>query len=409
MSEQVKRIFAGLGVTITQGRCTPLKWDSEKKRLYLFQKDVAKEKYFQGTLKVKNRICLYIQFGIHRIAILTLIAQEIINNRVGQFSRILNWMALLVLTSYNIQLQICNESCEEIVAYVNGLFQFVDRMSGQWTQRKRRFTEQMNLLFGYFMPPTVIIIPVGYVYGLHWLNPHQSSLIGYWILDQWQFDKQIEFFLLKITILLFNHWVWSVAIFAGAFCYGGILALCTIALRDCMHVFWNMEQNFEQTNFPVRARVYRQIQLLATLQTEVQSGTLMTFMIIVPTAMISMTVVLAIRSPWTSENAPIIFISSYYTFLVTIGVVFIIGGQAGVWADSKRMFKKLDRLNLHRLVKSEGFGKRFEWKCQQKFWKSCRNLVKVKFGIGNFVEEETPLNCLSCAASLAVQLLLLDS
>lgn len=70
-------------------------------------------------------------------------------------------------------------------------------------------------------------------------------------------------------------------------------------------------------------------------------------------------------------------------------MVFGFGGQTGMWSDWRALFERRNHLNIDRYKKQAGW----ERKWQQRFWESCRNLVKLKFGVSNSVEEETPLNC----------------
>lgn len=402
MTDQIKWIFGILGIIISHGRCMPLKWDSICQQLFIYQKPD------QSSLQTNNqseRPKLSLLFEMHRMSIIVLIGQQAIPTQSQtSTSEILNWMALIILPLYHTNLRISHESCAEIILYVNGLFRFREQMKNDLPNIQGKFGEKMNLLLALALAPASFIVPIGYVFGLHWFDPiGKKSLIGYWILGEKE-GTTLYWNFLKVGVLLFNFWVWTAGIHGAILCIGGIQSLCTVSLKDCIQTFWNIETKTQNICFGKRAKIYRQVQLLSNLQTEVQAGSMMTVIIVLPTVVIALTVCLILHQPWTSKNAPVLILCGYMACLCMIALLFLIGGQAGVWSDSRKMFEMLDRLNVSR---DELLG-RWERKWQQRFWKSCRNLIKVKFGINNFVEEKTPLNCLNCAVSLTVQLLLLE-
>lgn len=145
------------------------------------------------------------------------------------------------------------------------------------------------------------------------------------------------------------------------------------------------------------------MQLLSEIHTDIHARVLMTMLMFLVTAVVPLSFVLTARLSWTLENLPVIISGSFIFSATFIVIVFGFGRQAGVWSDSRAMFKKFDSLNTERYQKLT----RRERKWQQRFWNSCRSLVKIKFGINYYMEEHTPLNCLNCSASLAAQLLLL--
>lgn len=343
------------------------------------------------------------QLYLHRGAILTLISQEILAGQSIPFSsKILHWLVIVALITHNMHYQGSLENCSEIAQYLNGLLKYGDKMMPYWIDRRRHLTENMNLLFCLGCAPSVIIVPVGYVFGLHWFNPYEkTSLVGYWLLGKYD---NLWGMIIKLIIFFFNFWFWTVGSCAVAFCIGGVQALFTISLRDSIRTFWNLESNFDKLSFYKRSVLYREVQVLSALQTEIQSGYPMTILIGVVPVLISAFLLVAIRS---AENLTLVLFSLYMATLCVIAVLFVVGGQAGVWTESERMFKDLGRLLVQRRVTGTHITKEVKWK--ERFWKSCRNLIRVKFGINNFVEEETPLNCLNCAISITVQLLLLGT
>lgn len=233
------------------------------------------------------------------------------------------------------------------------------------------------------------------------LAPSAREIFAYWLLMKSETSQEL---LLKLGVFFLNYWIWSIGVLAAIFCIGYIQCLFTVSLRDCIHTFWNVETNSRHIPFAIRATIYRQIQLLANLQTDVQAGSMMTLFLLVVAFAFSINVVLILRFPWTTENTVLIILAIYLICLCVVGALFILGGHANVWIDSRKMFEKLDRLRITKFRRPNGGG---DWKLQELFWKSCRNLIKVKFGVNNFVEKDTPLNFMQCIVSLTVQFLLL--
>lgn len=151
---------------------------------------------------------------------------------------------------------------------------------------------------------------------------------------------------------------------------GGILfvayvpMLTTILLRDCIHMFWNMEV-VDADSFSVRARNYREIQLLSSLQNEVQAGVPMTILMLCFIMTLPMNLVLILHQPWSFENMLALMLSSYLIGIAIAGNMFILGGHAGLWSDSKVLIDKLVSYGCSK----HGTLSQWEWKWQRKFWR----------------------------------------
>lgn len=403
LPKYIQRIFRLYGCLVSAGHCTPLKWNWKTQSLCMAKKPyINKPEIGRGLIQEFLKRPLHV--SLHRICVPILILQECVTlNFNSALSKALNWLAILVLLVYSIHINACFDKSEEIIAYTKGLHQFSARMNQYWSSKKRGIIQKANLLIAITTIPVALSFPPGYVFGLHWFNPHgRTSLIGYWLLEE---DDGFRAFAIKLALFLLNLWVWAAGLSVTAFCVGGIQALCTISLRDSIHLFCNMEKSDGMLSWYQKATVYRQVQLLGGLHNDVQSGAIMGVIIAAPLFIIPMGTMITIRFPWTSENLLLLVISGYLTWAATVSGLFIIGGQAGVWKDSNMLVEMVDKLSIKNLI--SGSSSRQERKWRKIFWRSCRNLIKVKFGSSNFVEEKTPLNCLNCAISLTVQLLLL--
>lgn len=398
--EGIKRIFSIHGLIFAKARCIPFKWNIETQRFYLYQHPEAE--FRQQSIEF-DRQHQSIQRNLHIITTLVLIGQQALPaSHENWASKILNFLALAILPVYSIHLLVSQTKCEEIVCYINGLLEFLERMQPHLNVVRRKFTEKVNILLALGLAPSALIIPAGYVFGLHWLHPYdKKSLVGFWLLGN--IETSFKGIMLKFLVLIFNYWIWTIGIVAGVCCVGSIGCLSTILLRDCIRAFRQLECNPGSVNFEERAKLYRSIQILGNLQTEVNSGILTAILIFNPIMALSMTIVVINHLPWTANNATVILLCAYIALNAFIAIIFLVGLQAGVWSESKSLLEKLAKLILIR----QGVLQRLELKLQKQFWKSCRNLIKVKFGANNFIEDETTLNCLNCAISFTAQLLLL--
>lgn len=392
--------FDILGRTIMLGYSLPLKWDRLKFRFHPY--NIPKKNELEVVTGRHEKFYYSTILGIHRVVFLVLTIQLMLalGKSSSSQSNIMCWVAWVMWTVYHSFLNFCHRRCGNIVTLLNGLLEFSENMAPHWRDKQRTITEKLNILCSTSAPIFMAFLSVGYVYGLHWTNPYQPTLVGYWLLDN---NKSLTGVLLKLGILFFNFWIWISMSLGGVLCDICLQILCPLAIRDCIHLFNMIEENPETVAFQRRCIVYRRLQILGALFNHLQAGALMTTLIMTATAVLPLSLVLAARSAWTSENIPRICSGLYLAVLCLVGIVFVIGGYAGVWSESREMFERLDTLNGTRYLDVS----RWERRCQERFWKSCRNFVKVKFGVNNYVEEQTPLNCLNCSASLAIQLLIL--
>lgn len=100
--------------------------------------------------------------------------------------------------------------------------------------------ELLNVLFAHAMYITSIILPIGFVYGLHWMDPCKPSLAGYWLIGECS-ENALHSPLsvcpfTKITILLLNHWAWQFGYSITIFVIAGIQILCAMSLQSYLRM-----------------------------------------------------------------------------------------------------------------------------------------------------------------------------
>lgn len=103
---------------------------------------------------------------------------------------------------------------------------------------------KVNVIFGYSALATGFLMPVGIVYGLHLVNPCKSTLVGYWLIPKcngqlWAphlardaINVAVNFFLLFV-----NHWMWTLATFAGSFVAAIFLTFSVRAIHQFISRF----------------------------------------------------------------------------------------------------------------------------------------------------------------------------
>lgn len=106
-----------------------------------------------------------------------------------------------------------------------------------------------------------------------------------------------------------------------------------------------------------------------------------------------------VNVPATPENVPILVVMGMACVDAALVLICGLHGLADVHEKSKKI-NHAHRLNMPALKS------RTERKWTEQFIKSC-GAIKLKFGGNNFVEKLTPINCISHAFQIAVQIMLL--
>lgn len=145
--------------------------------------------------------------------------------------------------------------------------------------------------------------------------------------------------------------------------------------------------------------LYRQIQIFATLLNDIQQRLIFPSLMLECTVALGVGLAILVHTPATSDNIPIFVVILLACLDMLLFLLFCLGVLAGVYKASRVTSEKL-KSDLPNIIG----GLQRKW--TRKFLMSC-GVLKMKFGGSNFVEELTPLNCLSHAIDLTVQVLLL--
>lgn len=404
MYEQIQNQFSLIASIISKVNILPFSWNSDEREFHHLPIPD------RGNENKEFKQILFLRLTTRKVFIFFLICQEIASNFTTGFNggKLYNWFAILTLLAHNAAHHTCLTERHEIVLYVNELFRFLEKNTLQLNTSENEHCLRAKFIkqFARLCVATMFFVPAGYVFGLLWWDTAtKSSIVGYWILRQ--FGNNLFRLLLKIIIFSLNYWSWQVNVIAGVFCYCGIQIVCTYLLIHCITTMWKVEEaGNAMTSAWERAVIYKGLQIIAILQTEVQSGSTMTMIILTPTLGVAVGSATVVGMPWTPENAVLLLISVYVAFCSAFALLVLLGGHAEVCEESKRMLSNIRRLQISKRVAGMGVSRK-EHMIQQRFWWSCANLIKVTFGVNNYVENDTPLNCLNWAVAMAVQLMLM--
>lgn len=166
---------------------------------------------------------------IHRALIFILLFGGIIRINVhlesGWTNQILFGLALLILSTVNVYLVSIKNNATSICVYINSIMHNSNclketrAVAFDTNGFQNSLKLQLNLFLAYNLQLTAVILPVCFVYGLHWNNPCKPSLVGYFLMPTCALESlpSGSFFLrvflqgLKILMLIINHWTWAYA------------------------------------------------------------------------------------------------------------------------------------------------------------------------------------------------------
>lgn len=118
------------------------------------------------------------------------------------------------------------------------------------------------------------------------------------------------------------------------------------------------------------------------------------------TILVGVTLGVLVLSPLTSDSMLLMLVVGTMCLDTSLFLLFCLSGYAEVYVESRETLHQIQC----RILGITGVKER-RW--IRSFTKSC-GLVKVKFGGNHFVDELTPLNSLSRALELAVQIILFE-
>lgn len=222
-------------------------WDSTSNSVR-FVDDEHSKIFKKNSKNLKFRCC------VHTVAALIVIFQTILsvtgNNKNSLGVQFLNGLGSIVLVATNIYCHAVRRQQSQIVLLVNGLLQFSqnyqDRKLKKYEKKKFHFNfggktriEQLNIIFANAMFVTGILLPITFVYGLHWRNPCKAALAGSLLLKECSRAEGPgpNKIFAKVVILLFNHWLWAFGYGVTVFAIGAVQILGAMSLRDYLRLY----------------------------------------------------------------------------------------------------------------------------------------------------------------------------
>lgn len=153
---------------------------------------------------------------LHAIFVIVVICQAVVKNSEFSLQGVHVWVGVLVQIFTHVLVCEQEKKGQEIAHFCSALFQFEDMYPTTPAKQHRvplpmkLITVMVNCIMG-----STFIVPFGFVYCLHWINPCRASLVGYWFLPECHERKSI--LPVKLVIMLLNHWMISVSFNSAAF------------------------------------------------------------------------------------------------------------------------------------------------------------------------------------------------
>ncbi|CAL8129412.1 unnamed protein product [Orchesella dallaii] len=389
-----------------------LRWDSKRKRL---SADVSK-----NSLKT-NRLIRYFK----RVYATAMVLQVIFTNynkndtntSITDKTEIAFYLAAMIANDF--QLHECWKKASEIVLYINGIVSFGEKYSKGQKKKWKSYTllEKLNIGIAFSMYITATIFAFNFVFLQHWNDPCKSFFPGYQLLDECHIFnitgnmvaplKYIVILFIKLIVLIFNYISFNVGVQSAAFVIGCLQSICTITL--CAHIA-TFNKLWTANEIPKldAILIHMEVQVMATVFNEIQQGSLMMAAIVQPVILLAICSFTLLKTPWNGNTigALGLFLLAVIDTVLVLSVT--LGGMAKVHNASKEAIEVMKRFvdissnDTKKIIPTKKI------KLHRKFVESC-SPIKIKFGTNNFVENDTPLNCIRHAFDLTVQLILLGA
>lgn len=125
----------------------------------------------------------------------------------------------------------------EIVQFCSALFHFDKTYPRVTTAEGKHFRTRINMVMIYSMMISSVALPIGFGPGVHWLNPCQASLVGYWLIPECNLLLQFNLSnllvtLIKSVVIFMNVGMWSMTIGSAVFTVGALATLCVSSIQQ---------------------------------------------------------------------------------------------------------------------------------------------------------------------------------
>lgn len=208
-----------------------LHWDRQAKRLSL-QKNFAKNKKRLEIKTIFHALLIGILFfgGLHKLYVTK-------SKATYPGESFLFGFAMLCMIWLHVLFVSLRLKASTVCQYVNGIFHLADTFKQSNSKRKLPLVIFIDVAYAYMTCYVYTVFPFCFVYGLHWLQPCKSSLMGYWLLPECSSSSLCESpnSFVKLVIFLINHWMWSMGFHAGALGLCGVLIMCTVTMWEYLN------------------------------------------------------------------------------------------------------------------------------------------------------------------------------
>ncbi len=137
----------------------------------------------------------------------------------------------------------CQRRHVEITKFINGVFQFNTQYQ---THTKYTlslidltFVSKLNLCTAYSLAFILMLVPISFIFGLHWIQPCLPSLVGYQLIPNCSKDESNSHLILqsiiKLVIITLNYFVWMIGNSVITFSVAILLIIGPLSAMSFIH------------------------------------------------------------------------------------------------------------------------------------------------------------------------------
>lgn len=147
----------------------------------------------------------------------------------------IQWLTLICLFVTQANFYQLSLKSGVVEKFFNGLFQLDSVLPEEIKCDQNSLRTKIDIAFVICQLITAILLPVGFVYGLHWKNPCKPTLAGCFLITTCLSGTSINHrlhdtidLITNYAVYILNHWMWSISLHGGVF---GVAGFQTLGVR----------------------------------------------------------------------------------------------------------------------------------------------------------------------------------
>lgn len=155
----------------------------------------------------------------HAFWVFASLTQMLVINSKTPLEGVLAWLGVCMEISTLIFIHEERKKAVEIPLLCNAIFDF-DIIYPSSRKHTRTLNDEGSMILLYCMVISPTILPIGYVYGLHLMNPCKVSLVGSRLIPECNENISLPIpigIAVKCGVFIVNHWLWLTSICSATF------------------------------------------------------------------------------------------------------------------------------------------------------------------------------------------------